>query len=362
VAGRFCGKIVAAWRRQFGEDDAQFVAPRFRSVAMSATSEGANILACSLETTRYYEPMRQPWRRSLAEGSLLLTAGMAFHFARSTGANARAADYANLIVMLHAARLSPSDLEVGGELVGELPGTTRYVTRDDLLALPQVDYIVTDDSNFKGPTEVSGVPLEELTLYLHARPETDLVVALCNDQYRAHYPRAYLAEHHPLLVLKVNGQGPPAWSKHADGEERGPYMISHPNFTPSFKVMSDTEEPQIPWGVVRLEFRNEKAVFGVIAPQAAHSAARFVLAGYGIARQNCFRCHNMGLEGGRKSGVAWEVLSALATTSPEYFGAYVRNPRAKDPRAKMPGNPSYDDTTLSALTAYFQTFSSRDKP
>ena len=75
------------------------------------------------------------------------------------------------------------------------------------------------------------------------------MVALSSDQYRAYYPRAYLAEHHPLLVLKVNGQGPPAWSKHADGEERGPYMISHPNFTPSFKVMSVAEEPQIPLGL-----------------------------------------------------------------------------------------------------------------
>jgi cytochrome c1 len=70
----------------------------------------------------------------------------------------------------------------------------------------------------------------------------------------------------------------------------------------------------------------------------------------------------MGPEGGQKSGVSWEVLSALATASPEYFAAYVRNPQAKDPHTQMPGNPAYDDKTLSALTAYFQTFSSRDKP
>ena len=74
------------------------------------------------------------------------------------------------------------------------------------------------------------------------------MVALSSDQYRAYYPRAYLAEHHPLLVLKVNGQPPAAWPKD-EGEERGPYMISHPNFTPSFKVMSVAEEPQIPLGL-----------------------------------------------------------------------------------------------------------------
>jgi hypothetical protein len=307
--------------------------------------------------------MRKPWSRSPAAVSLVLAGSVAFHFARSRGANARPADHTNhadLIVTLHAARLSPSDLEVGGGLVGQAPGATLYVTLGDLLNLPQVNYTVTDDSNFKGATEVTGVLLEQLTRYLHAAPEADLVVALCNDQYRAYYPRAYLAQHHPLLVLKVNGQPPPAWPKDADGEERGPYMISHPKFTPSFKIMSNAEETQIPWGVVRLEFRTEKAVFGVIAPQGAHAASS--MAGYGIARQNCFHCHNKGSEGGQKSGVPWEVLSALATTSPEYFAAYVRNPRAKDPHAHMPGNPGYDDATLSALTAYFQTFSSRNKP
>jgi mono/diheme cytochrome c family protein len=201
-----------------------------------------------------------------------------------------------------------------------------------------------------------------LTRYLHARPESDLVVALSSDQYRAYYPRAYLARHHPLLVLKVNRQPPLAWPKDSDGEERGPYMISHPNFTPSFKIMSNAEEPQIPWGVVRLEFRTENAVFGVIVPQGDTATAPLVLAGYNIARQNCFRCHNMGPEGGQKAGVPWSVLSALATTSPEYFAAYVRNPQANDPHARMPGNPGYDVTTVRALTAYFQAFPSRDKP
>jgi len=103
-------------------------------------------------------------------------------------------------------------------------------------------------------------------------------------------------------------------------------------------------------------------VFGVIAPQGVRTTVSLVLAGYGIARQNCFRCHNMGHEVGQKAGVPWGVLSALATASPEYFGAYVRDTQAKDPRAQMPGNPGYDETTLNALTAYFQTFSSPDKP
>jgi len=51
------------------------------------------------------------------------------------------------------------------------------------------------------------------------------------------------------------------------------------------------------------------------------------------------------------------VLSAWATASPEYFAAYVRDPQAKNPHAQMPGNSGYDDATISALIAYFQTFS-----
>jgi mono/diheme cytochrome c family protein len=108
---------------------------------------------------------------------------------------------------------------------------------------------------------------------------------------------------------------------------------------------------------VRIELRNETAVFGAIAPRGPHAATPQVKAGYRIAQQNCFRCHNMGREGGQKSGTPWLVLSAWATASPEYFAAYVHDPQAKNPRAQMPGNSGYDDATIGALAAYFQTFS-----
>jgi mono/diheme cytochrome c family protein len=264
----------------------------------------------------------------------------------------------------HEKRGSPSDLEVGGELAGLPPGTTRYITREDLLALPQASYTVTDDSNFVGATRVSGVLLEELIRHLSAAPESDLLIAICDDLYRANYPRAYVLAHHPLLVLTVNRQPPASWPKDSEGHgfDMGPYMISHPKFTPGFKILAHADEPQIPWGVVRLEFRDEKAVFGAIAPRGPHAVGGQVQAGYRIAQQNCFRCHNLGSEGGQKAGRSWQNLSAWATASPEYFAAYVRNPAAKNPHAQMPGNPAYDDSTLQALAAYFQTFSSAEKP
>lgn len=265
---------------------------------------------------------------------------------------------------LHAARLSTMDLEIGGELADLPPGTTRYISRDELLALPQVSYTVTDDANFTVPTKVSGVLLEDLMRYLGASPGADLVVAICDDQYRANYTHDYMAAHHPLLVLTVNGQPPSGWPKDSGGHgfDMGPYMISHPKFTPSFKILSHSDEPQIPWGVVRIEFRDEKAVFGAIAPRGPHANDPAVQAGYKIAQQNCFRCHNAGDQGGQKSGVAWAVLSAVAFSSPEFFEEYVRNPQSKTPKAQMPGNPRYDDQTLHALKAYFKYFSQPEKP
>jgi len=265
---------------------------------------------------------------------------------------------------LHRARRSPLDLEVRGELSRLPPGTTRYVTRQDLLTLPQVAFTVADDPNFTGPTRISGVPLEELARHLVTSRDSDLIVAICQDRYRANYPRAYIAAHHPVLVLTVNGKPPSGWPKDSEGHDKamGPYMISHPGFSPAFKILAHQDEPQIPWGVVGLEFRNEKAVFGAIAPRGPHAAEPAVQDGYRIAQQNCFRCHNLGQEGGQKAGFSWIVLSAWAAASPDNFSAYVRNPQAKNPQAQMPGNPTYDSATIQALLAYFRTFSPQEKP
>jgi len=276
--------------------------------------------------------------------------------------------HAQTVTTVHAklrtTRTSPLDLELGGDLANLPPNTVRYITREDLLALPQVTYTVTNDSNFTGPTQISGVSLEELARQLAATPNSDLIIATCDDQYRANYPRPYLPAHHPVLVLKINGQPPSGWPKDAEGHnlDMGPFLISHPDFQSSFKILAHNEEPQNPWGVVRLEFRVESVVFGAIAPRGAQARDQQVQAGYRLAQQNCFRCHNMGAEGGLKAGHPWLVLSAWATAQPNYFAAYIHNPREKNPNARMPSFPEYDDVTLRALIAYFQTFTAREKP
>ncbi len=287
-----------------------------------------------------------------------------FPAAGRRGANQESSSGADSAIASHARRSSPLDLEISGDLRGSPPGAARYLTRSDLLGLPQVTYVVENDSNFTGPTKVSGVPLDELERSLAAEPDSDLVVAICDDLYRANYPRSYIKAHHPLLVPKIDGKPPSSWPKDSETHhyDMGPYMISNPKFTPSFKILAHADEPQNPWGVVRIEFRDEKQVFGAIAPRGPHASDPALQSGYRIAEQNCFRCHNMGKEGGQKSGLSWMALSAIANASPDLFGAYVRNPHAKNPQSQMPGRPDYDDATIRALTEYFRTFSRQAKP
>jgi mono/diheme cytochrome c family protein len=265
---------------------------------------------------------------------------------------------------LHEKRQQASDLEIRGSLAGLHADATRFITREELLSMPQVSFSVSGDTNFSGPTKISGVPLEELARAFGASPASDMVVAVCDDEYRANYPRSYLTAHHPVLVLKVNGQAPSGWPK--DSQEHkydmGPYMISNPKFMPSYKILSHQDEPQIPWGVVRIELRDEKTVFDSISPYGPHAQDKEVQAGYGIVKQNCFRCHNSGREGGQKSGVSWDVLSKLAQAAPQDFAGYIHSPASRNEKAQMPGFPEYDDATLAALTKYFQTFARQGKP
>jgi hypothetical protein len=148
-----------------------------------------------------------------------LITGAVFLVTAMENARAESNASAQSAAKLRERRTSAMDLEVGGDLLGLPAGTTRYIIRDDLLALPQVTFKVTDDPNFTGPTQGRGVLLEELARELGAAPAPDLVVAICDDKYRANYPREYLTQHHPVLVLEVNGKPPSGWPKDSGGHE-----------------------------------------------------------------------------------------------------------------------------------------------
>jgi hypothetical protein len=258
--------------------------------------------------------------------------------------------------VLRVQRSSPGDLEVGGELAGVPPGSTRYIRYEDLLQMPQEHSTVTDDSNFRGNTEIEGVALETLARLLGQAPADALIVAICYDQYRTNYPRDYMAAHHPVLVLRIDGQLRNHWPPSENGGPLGPYLISHPFFKPAFKILSHEDEPQIPYGVTRIEVHRESVVFGAIRPSGKWPPDSQVGQGYMIARQDCFRCHNMSSEGGTMAGSSWLRLAALANNDGKKFRQTIRNPASVTPGAKMPAQPGYDDATLDALTAYFKTF------
>lgn len=229
------------------------------------------------------------------------------------------------------------------------------------MALPQASFTVTDDLNFSGSTAVRGVELELLARTFAAEGGKTLVVATCVDLFRAHYPQAYVQAHRPVLVLEINGQDPGAWPKSKGGLPLGPYVISHPHFAPSFKTLAQEDEAQIPWGVLRLEFRNEKKFLDSIAPVGPTSEEPSVQAGYRIAQQICSHCHSGSAEP-LKGTWTWAAIGMLAASAPSQFAAYVRNPRSKAQYAEMPAYPNYDDATLQALTSYFRTFYPAKRP
>jgi len=260
---------------------------------------------------------------------------------------------------LHAERASAGDLEVGGDLAGLPAGSTRYVRYVDLLRLPQESYTVSDDSNFAAKTVIEGVALDELARSIGNAPKDLLIVAICYDKYRTNYPPDYLATHRPLLVLRINGQTREHWPLSEYGGSMGPYLISHPFFKPAFKVLSHEDEPQIPFGVVRLELRTEPEVFGPIRPGPAWRENEQVQQGFVIARQDCFRCHNMGAQGGTMAGHSWRELAQIAASDGPLFRKTIHDPASVNPGAKMPARTDYDEATLQALTAYFKTFAAK---
>jgi mono/diheme cytochrome c family protein len=270
--------------------------------------------------------------------------------------NAQAALGTSRYEMLHHKRSAPDDLELGGELTGFFDDVTRYVSYADLLSLPQETQIITNDSNFFGPTQITGVSLENLLQAFGRSPKTDLIAAICSDEYRSHYPQDYISSHHPILVLKINGQLHDKWPPSARGGSLGFYLISNPHFTPSFRILSHADEAQTPYAITRIEFKKEEKLLSALRPPGKWSPDSTVMQGYRIAQQNCLRCHNVSVEGGLKADLSWYRLAAYASNDAENFKLYIHNPRAISPGTKMPAMPQYDDATLTALTEYYATF------
>ena len=182
-----------------------------------------------------------------------------------------------------------------------------------------------------------------------------LLAAVCNDGYEAHYSADYRAAHHPFLVTTINGSAPSLVKRSGEEGAYGPYLVSQDKFVPRYQILAHQEEVQIPNGVVELRFLKENEAYASIRPSGNYLPGSAQIHGYRIARENCFRCHNAGEYGGTKAGISWSVLGKIARKRPAFFRAYIRDPLEESDYAEMPGFPEYDDATLHALTAYFQT-------
>jgi mono/diheme cytochrome c family protein len=245
-------------------------------------------------------------------------------------------------------RQAPTDLVITG-----LASGPQYLTRAQLLAMPQTTVPITHDENFAPGVSatIRGVPLETLGRALHALSTLDLIDLRCTDGYVAHLTAEFIAQHHPLLALTIDNQLPERWAAAHKAYDPGPYFITYTHFHPAFRVLAHDDYAQVPANITTVDFTTQKAVFTPLLPRWSEDSA--VGRGFTIAKQNCLRCHSAGSSGGTKSRFSWGDLAQIARANPRGFARYILNPKSMNPAATMPPNSKYDSATLAALTAYF---------
>jgi hypothetical protein len=259
---------------------------------------------------------------------------------------------------LHAERSSAADLRVGGEIRHLRPGSTRFLSDEDLLELPQETYTMSDDSHLALKTEISGVPSEPLARMVCELGADTLVVAIYRDQYRANDPVDSVAADQPRLASCVDRKMRDQWPLSKEGRTPAPYLMSHPFFKPAFPWLLHEYEPQIPYGVVRIEFQRQSAVLDRIQPKGRWPRNSPVEQGFRSARQNCFLGHTMGAESGTKAvrSCSRFPLASIAANGEKRLRRILPDPQAVDPKATMPARTDYDEATPAALTACFKPF------
>jgi mono/diheme cytochrome c family protein len=88
----------------------------------------------------------------------------------------------------------------------------------------------------------------------------------------------------------------------------------------------------------------------------AQSSATLIAAGKTVFNSNgCARCHAISGEGG-KQGPELTHVGAEAEHTPDWIVAHVKNPRAHNPRSRMPNfEGKINDKDLLALGAYLSS-------
>ena len=255
---------------------------------------------------------------------------------------------------LATARSSTYDLQVSGLLTGGV--TNGFVTREQLRSLGVVTVTNEHDGALKQGAAYTGLQLRDLQAALPVAPECDVIFAVCDDGYAAHFPADYVKAFQPLLILALDGKPAEEWGRSlASGVGMPPFYINSASFTPreSETAAGQKEGARYPYAVSKLVFTTTANSIGRLALQPGASAA--AQAGQKIALRDCLSCHDHQGIGGSNSGRPWLLLKTWSANT-NYFRRYVKKPKSVQPAAKMPGFAQYDDAALDALTAYFREF------
>jgi len=254
---------------------------------------------------------------------------------------------------LHGDRSSPFDLEVKGTLPGVPPGTSRYVRWGDLRALP-VTKLTLAGEFLKGPEVLTVVFLSDLMKELAVTPDTDLLLATCDDGYVGIYLGDFIAKYRPFLVLEIDGKGPKDWPPKGLDFNPAPYVITvSAELVPASAQFMDIEHKK-PWAVTTIEVASHSDKFKGFYSGKWASLSPSAQAGRQIWVNSCASCHSgpEGTFGGTKAQRPFQVLAAYAAYDRDFFEKYVRDPKSLVASAKMEAHPHYTDANFADLIAF----------
>lgn len=253
----------------------------------------------------------------------------------------------------HAQRGSPFDLALTGRLVGVPRGETRYVSWEELRALPNAQ-VRLDGEFAKGPETLTVVFLSDLWKALPALPGADTILATCTDGYAGVYTSDFIGRFRPFLVLEIDGKGPRDWPPPGLAFNPGPYAVTvSEDLVPAAAHFLDIEHKK-PWNVTTIEIASYAERFKGIYSGNWASIGPAAQSGREIWVNSCASCHSgpTGAFGGTKSGRPFKVIAAYAAYYRPYFTKYVRDPKSLVPCAKMEAHPGYTDEQMDNLIAF----------
>lgn len=250
-------------------------------------------------------------------------------------------------------RATPWDLEVitsGAKPTSKMRG---YVRWDDLATLSSTTQQLSGVFG-RGEWTIRSVSLGSVWEALSPDPLADLLIATCADGYVSFFPKEFVTTYQPVLVLEINGKGPPDWPPPGLRYNPAPYVILVSDQIVA--AVADLLDPthKKPWAVTKIEFARHSDTFAELYAGKRVALSELAREGREIWIHSCASCHRGPSDsfGGTKSDRPFEVLVAHATHNPDFFRRYVRDPQSVVSGAKMQAHRHYTDHHLDALIAF----------